>query len=92
MNKKAEVLRWRVKRRSIFDIASDLGLHCLPRYLLMGHVFLSGSKSKGKSKKKEPAKKRRNAKMNQEEEAIEDSDEGDFDDRELDYITDSGER
>ena len=58
----------------------------------MGHVFLSGSKSKGKSKKKEPAKKRRNAKMNQEEEAIEDSDEGDFDDRELDYITDSGER
>ena len=37
-------------------------------------------------------KKRRNAKLNQEEEAIEESDEGDFDDRELDYITDSGER
>ena len=55
-------------------------------------VFIPGSKSKGKSKKKEPMKKRRNAKLNQEEEAIEESDEGDFDDRELDYITDSGER
>ena len=59
----------------------------------MGYVFMIGSKSKGKGKKKkQPLKKRRNAKMNQEEEAIEESDEGDFDDRELDYITDSGER
>ena len=32
------------------------------------------------------------SKPNQEEEAIEESDEGDFDDRELDYITDSGKR
>ena len=30
--------------------------------------------------------------MNNDDEAIEESDEGDFDDRELDYITDSGDR
>ena len=43
-----------------------------------------------KEKKKENVKRRKNAKMNDDDEAVEESDEGDFDDRELDYISDSG--
>lgn len=41
-------------------------------------------------KKKGGAKRRKNAKINENDEAVEESDEGDFDDRELDYISDSG--
>ena len=52
----------------------------------------SGSKPKEKKKEGKPVKRKKNAKMNNDDEAIEESDEGDFDDRELDYITDSGDR
>jgi len=41
-------------------------------------------------KKKGAVKRRKNAKINEYDEAVEESDEGDFDDKELDYITDSG--
>ncbi|XP_052255793.1 general transcription factor IIF subunit 1-like isoform X2 [Dreissena polymorpha] len=43
-----------------------------------------------KEKKEEKTKRRKNAKINADDEAVEESDEGDFDDRELDYISDSG--
>lgn len=46
-------------------------------------------KPKEKKKAKE-VKRKKNSKLNDQDEAIEESDEGDFDDRELDYITDSG--
>ncbi|WAR23594.1 T2FA-like protein [Mya arenaria] len=49
-----------------------------------------GEKKPKKEKKKEEKKRRKNAKMNDNDEAVEESDEGDFDDRELDYISDSG--
>ena len=54
---------------------------------------MTGSKPKEKNKKDgKPVKRKKNAKLNNDDEAIEESDEGDFDDRELDYITDSGDR
>lgn len=50
-----------------------------------------GENKPKKEKKKEKQKKgRKNAKHNDDDEAVEESDEGDFDDRELDYISDSG--
>ncbi|KAK3091899.1 hypothetical protein FSP39_023552 [Pinctada imbricata] len=48
----------------------------------------SKPKSKGKNKKV-AGKSRRTAKHNSDDEAVEESDEGDFDDKEVDYITDS---
>ncbi|XP_022314726.2 general transcription factor IIF subunit 1-like isoform X4 [Crassostrea virginica] len=45
--------------------------------------------SKSKKKGKNKGKGKRNAKHNSDDEAVEESDEGDFDDREVDYITDS---
>ena len=53
---------------------------------------VTGSKPKEKKKDGKPVKRKKNAKLNNDDEAIEESDEGDFDDRELDYITDSEER
>lgn len=44
---------------------------------------------KSKKKGKKHAKGKRNAKHNSDDEAVEESDEGDFDDKEVDYITDS---
>ncbi|OWF40841.1 general transcription factor IIF subunit 1-like [Mizuhopecten yessoensis] len=44
---------------------------------------------KPKKKTKRGAKPKKTAKHNSDDEAVEESDEGDFDDRELDYITDS---
>ncbi|XP_060078155.1 general transcription factor IIF subunit 1-like [Ylistrum balloti] len=44
---------------------------------------------KPKKKTKKAAKPKKTAKHNSDDEAVEESDEGDFDDRELDYITDS---
>ncbi|XP_053395562.1 general transcription factor IIF subunit 1-like [Mercenaria mercenaria] len=50
-----------------------------------------GEKKPKKKEKKDTKKKgRKVAKLNDNDEAVEDSDEGDFDDRELDYISDSG--
>lgn len=48
---------------------------------------------KSKKKKKMPSKnkkKHRNAKQNSDDEAVEESDEGDYDDKEVDYMSDSG--
>ena len=52
--------------------------------------YISESKPKKEKKKDKKSKKRKNAKINDNDEAVEESDEGDFDDRELDYISDSG--
>ena len=51
--------------------------------LLIWFCILSGKGKKNKNRKK------RNAKHNSDDEAVEESDEGDFDDREVDYMTDS---
>lgn len=48
-----------------------------------------GDSQKGKKLAKK-VKQKRNAKHNSDDEAIEESDEGDYDDREVDYISDSG--
>ena len=51
---------------------------------------MKDSKPKSKGKNKQIAgKSKRTAKHNSDDEAVEESDEGDFDDKELDYITDS---
>ncbi|XP_062568567.1 general transcription factor IIF subunit 1-like [Saccostrea cucullata] len=50
---------------------------------------LNEDENDSKSKKKGKKHQKRNAKHNSDDEAVEDSDEGDFDDREVDYITDS---
>ncbi|KAL5016646.1 hypothetical protein ScPMuIL_006235 [Solemya velum] len=48
------------------------------------------AKAKKNKKKKEDGKKgKKNAKHNSDDEAVEESDEGDYDDREVDYISDS---
>jgi len=47
-------------------------------------------KSKKKKSKAKNKKNRRNAKQNSDDEAIEESDEGDYDDKEVDYMSDSG--
>ncbi|XP_041357937.1 general transcription factor IIF subunit 1-like [Gigantopelta aegis] len=46
------------------------------------------SKKKGK-KAKGPVKKKKNSKLNSDDEAVEESDEGDYDDKEVDYISDT---
>ena len=44
--------------------------------------------AKDEGKKKKSTYRRKNSKKNEADEAIEESDEGDYDDREVDYITD----
>ncbi|XP_025111073.1 general transcription factor IIF subunit 1-like isoform X2 [Pomacea canaliculata] len=48
-----------------------------------------GDKSKKKGKAKGKGKRVKNAKQNSDDEAVEESDEGDFDDREVDYMSDT---
>lgn len=52
--------------------------------------FIAEERKPKADKKKGEVKRRKNAKINDNDEAVEESDEGDFDDRELDYISDSG--
>lgn len=49
-----------------------------------------GTKPKKGKQLPKKNKKKRNAKHNSDDEAVEESDEGDYDDREVDYISDSG--
>ena len=48
-----------------------------------------GNKAKKGKAKAKPKGKVKNSKQNSDDEAIEESDEGDYDDREVDYISDS---
>jgi transcription initiation factor TFIIF subunit alpha len=60
--------------------------------MYVSHNYLSILDSKQKKGKKlaKKVKKKRTAKHNSDDEAIEESDDGDYDDKEVDYISDSG--